>query len=186
MCSKQGKPSVPVHLTLMPSSSVGRNSDPFLGLPAPLLVLLEHSTSAWHKRQPKKLPPKNCFEIQWVRNSSDTLVFEGKSNSQWRLTAVNIPTSKPNRMCIGRLSSLPSCSLINWRNRLDSFASHATRHAEHMGHRKCWCKIRETLRLQICGEVKQGWTRLNTDTKTKQESCYSGRVVMKTIQVQMQ
>ena len=71
---------------------------------------------------------------------------------------VNIPTSKPNRMCIGRLSALPSCSLINWRNRLDSVASHATRHAEHMGHRKCWCKIRETLRLQICWEVKQGWT----------------------------
>ena len=37
MCCKQGKPSVPVHLTLMPSSSVGRNSDPFLGLPVPLL-----------------------------------------------------------------------------------------------------------------------------------------------------
>ena len=36
MCSKQGKPSVPV-LTLMPSSSVGRNSDPFLGFPVPLL-----------------------------------------------------------------------------------------------------------------------------------------------------
>ena len=63
MCSKQGKPSVPV-LTLMPSSSVGRNSDPFLGLPVPLLVLLEHPTSAWHKCQPKKLPPKNCFERQ--------------------------------------------------------------------------------------------------------------------------
>ena len=61
MCSKQGKPSVPVHLTLMPSSSVGRNSDPFLGLSVPLLhcrkgVLLEHSTSAWHKCQTKKLP----------------------------------------------------------------------------------------------------------------------------------
>ena len=74
MCSKQGKPSVPVHLALMPSSSVGRNSDPFLGLPVPFAallcrkgVLLEHSTWAWHKCQPKKLPPKICFEIQWVR-----------------------------------------------------------------------------------------------------------------------
>ena len=67
MCSKQGKPSVPVHLTLMPSSSVGRNSDRFLGLPVPLLVLPEHSTTAWHKRQPKKLPPKNCFEIQCLK-----------------------------------------------------------------------------------------------------------------------
>ena len=35
MCSKHGKPAVPIHLTLMPSSSVGRNSDPFLGLPVP-------------------------------------------------------------------------------------------------------------------------------------------------------
>ena len=30
-------------------------------------LLLEHPTSALHKCQPKKLPPKMCFEIQWVR-----------------------------------------------------------------------------------------------------------------------
>ena len=76
MCSKQGKPSVPVHLTLMPSSSVGRNSDAFLGLLCRKGVLLEHSTSAWHKCQPKKLPPKKK-KIRYF-----TLVFEGKSNSK--------------------------------------------------------------------------------------------------------
>ena len=40
MCSKQGKPSVPVRLTRIPSSSVGRNSDPFLGLPGALYFSL--------------------------------------------------------------------------------------------------------------------------------------------------
>ena len=97
MCSKQGKPSVPVHLTLMPSSSVGRNSDPFLGLP----VLLEHSTSAWHKCQPKKLPPKKLF---------DTLVFEGKSNSKWWLTF--LPTPNPSTVCA--LEGSQHCHLAVW------------------------------------------------------------------------
>ena len=142
MCSKQGKPSVPVHLTLMPSSSVGRNSDPFLGLP----VLLEHSTSAWHKCQPKK-----CHQTFVLRYNEFGIV-----RTHWSLKAKvtvmdNIPPdSHPiNRMRIGRFSAVPSCSLINWRNRLDSVASHTTRHAEdHMGHRKCWRKIGETLRLR--------------------------------------
>ena len=102
MCSKQGKPSVPVHLTLMPSSSVGRNSDPFLGLP----VLVEHSTSAWHKCQPKK-----CHQTFVLRYNEFGHVFEGKSSSKWWLTF--LPTPNPYRMRIGRFSAVPSCSLIN-------------------------------------------------------------------------
>ena len=157
MCSKQGKPSVSVHLTLMPSSSVGRNSDPFLGLPVPLLVPLEHSTSAWRKCQPEKLPQKMVLRYNEF----------GIVRTHWSLKAKvtvmdNIPPdSHPiNRMRIGRFSAPPSCSLINWRNRLDSVASHATRHSEdHTGHRKCWRKIGETLRSQICWEIKQRWTR---------------------------
>ena len=61
MCCKQGKPSVPVHLTLMPSSSVGRNSDPFLGFPVPLLVLLEHSTSAWRQVLTQEIATKKLL-----------------------------------------------------------------------------------------------------------------------------
>ena len=68
MCCKQGKPSVPVHLTLMPSSSVGRNSDPFLGFPVPLLVLLEHSTSAWRQVLTQEFATK---KLLWDTMSSE-------------------------------------------------------------------------------------------------------------------
>ena len=58
-----------------------------------------------------------------------------------------------------RLSALPSCSLINWRNRLESVASHATRHSEdQMGRRKCWRKIRGNLML---ADLLTDQTRMN-------------------------
>ena len=57
-----------------------------------------------------QLPQKKCFEIQWVRNSSDTLVFEGKSNSKWWLTFLRTPN--PSIVCALEGSQL--CHLAVW------------------------------------------------------------------------
>ena len=95
------------------------------------------------------------------------------------------PDSQPtNCMRIGRLSALPSWSVINWRNRLDSVASHATRHAENQAIATAdvrWGKPYVCRFVDRSNQDKQGKSptmTLNTGTKTKRESCYSARVVM--------
>ena len=116
--------------------------------------------------------------------SSDTLVFEGKSNSKWWLTL--LPTPNPPIVCA--LEGSQHCHLGVWSiEGTDLILSPLTQHGMQ---KITWAIANADVtwgKPYVCRFVdrwnkdKQGKSptmTLNTDTKTKQESCYSARLVM--------
>ena len=116
--------------------------------------------------------------------SSDTLVFEGKSNSKWWLTL--LPTPNPPIVCALEGSqhchlgvwSIEGTDLILWpltQHGMQKF-TWAIANADVTWGKPYVCRFVDRSNKDEQG--KSPTMTLNTDTKTKQESCYSARVVM--------
>ena len=102
----------------------------------------------------QEIATKNLF---WDTMSSDTLVFEGKSNSKWWLTF--LPTPNPSIVCA--LEGSQHCHLAVWSiEGTDLILSPLTQHDMQ---KITWAIANADVKSGKPWQIKKGWTKKNSD-----------------------